>query len=64
LSNPQKAFESVGNEFIDIMYPNSLSADVVVMLLRLGETKYSLISFIPEQSKDWRTWLTDPNKAF
>jgi hypothetical protein len=36
LSNPQKAFERLENQFIDIMYPDRLSADGVVMLLDLG----------------------------
>ena len=36
LSNPQKAFERLENEFIDIMYPASLSTGGVVMLLDVG----------------------------
>jgi hypothetical protein len=36
LSNPQKAFERLENEFIDIMYPDSLGEHSVIMLLDVG----------------------------
>ena len=73
LANPQKAFERLENEFIDIMYPASWSSDGVIMLLdvgidpnidnelvwlkglldtvltEIGETRYFLTPFNPEQ---------------
>jgi hypothetical protein len=33
LTNPQKSFERLENEFVDIMYPNNLGEQSVIMLL-------------------------------
>lgn len=36
LSNPEKAFEILKNEFIDIMYPDHFSKSSLIMLLDVG----------------------------
>lgn len=36
LSNPQRAFERLENEFIDIMYPDHFAKNSLIMLLDVG----------------------------
>jgi len=36
LSNPEKAFERLDDEFIDIMYPDHFSKSSLIMLLDVG----------------------------
>ena len=41
LSDPQRAFERLENEFIDIMYPDRLTTNAVIMLLDVGFDPYN-----------------------
>ena len=53
LAHPQKTFDRLENEFIDIMYPDSVSVQGVIMLLD--------VNINPNEEKDiiWMKQLLD-----
>ena len=50
LSNPQKVFEELESKFIDIMYPDYIHEDSLVMLLD--------VNIEPEKEEDF-SWLKE-----